>query len=123
MHTDSTLELLSQVTKALGNRMREFQEKTCAVFKTHELERERTARMRRQEKSTTMAKTKPNSQTLGSARQPKIFNLKTYKFHALGDYCNTIRRFGTTDSYSTQTVGFILTPYSSCLIVTFYLSE
>ena len=85
--------------------MREFQGKTCAVFKTRELERERTARMRRQEKNTTTAKSKLNSQTHGSARQLKVFNLKTYKFHALGDYCSTIRRFGTTDSYSTQTVG------------------
>jgi len=28
----------------------------------------------------------------------------TYKYHALGDYVDTIRRFGTTDSYSTQPV-------------------
>ncbi|KAJ3724782.1 hypothetical protein C8R42DRAFT_640705 [Lentinula raphanica] len=32
----------------------------------------------------------------------KLFNLNTYKFHALGDYPWTIRTFGTTDSYSTQ---------------------
>jgi len=105
MHTDPTLELLSQVTTALGNRMREFQKKTCAVFKTRELEREHAARMRRRERNMAAAKTKPNSQTHSSARQPKEFNLKTYKFHALGDYCSTIRRFGTTDSYSTQPVG------------------
>ena len=105
MHTDSTLELLSQVTIALGNRMRKFQAKTCAAFKTRELERERVAQMRRQEKKSATAKTKPNSQTHSSARQPREFNLKTYKFHALGDYCSTIRRFGTTDSYSTQPVG------------------
>jgi hypothetical protein len=34
----------------------------------------------------------------------KILNLFTYKLHALGDYVQTIRLFGTTDSYSTQTV-------------------
>ncbi|KAJ7617570.1 hypothetical protein B0H17DRAFT_965353, partial [Mycena rosella] len=33
----------------------------------------------------------------------KFLNLLTYKFHALGDYSSTIRLFGTTDSYSTQT--------------------
>ncbi|KAH7918173.1 hypothetical protein BV22DRAFT_1025018, partial [Leucogyrophana mollusca] len=33
----------------------------------------------------------------------KLLNLQTYKYHALGDYPNTIRRFGTTDSYTTQT--------------------
>ncbi|KAF7966317.1 hypothetical protein HWV62_39183, partial [Athelia sp. TMB] len=33
----------------------------------------------------------------------KCFNLWTYKIHALGDYVQTTRRLGTTDSYSTQT--------------------
>lgn len=31
-------------------------------------------------------------------------NLNTYKVHALGDYVETIRRYGTTDSYSTESV-------------------
>jgi hypothetical protein len=133
MHTDVTLELLSQVTISFGTRIRAFQEKTCAGFSTHELEREQAARLRRQDKvkkaaagtnsnaqkgkkataetvsnaqKGTKATTKTNSQPhKSSGRQPKQFNLKTYKYHALGDYCNTIRRFGTTDSYSTQTVG------------------
>lgn len=134
MHTDVTLELLSQVTISFGTRIRAFQEKTCAAFSTHELERERAARVRRQEKikkaaaetnsnaqkgkkataetksnaqKGTEATTKTNSQPRksSSGRQPKQFNLNTYKFHALGDYCSTIRRFGTTDSYSTQAVG------------------
>jgi hypothetical protein len=34
----------------------------------------------------------------------KALNLQTYKFHALGDYVQSIRLFGTTDSYSTQLV-------------------
>jgi hypothetical protein len=38
------------------------------------------------------------------SRQSKTFNLQTYKLHALGDYVSSIRRFGTTDSYSTQPV-------------------
>ncbi|RDB29364.1 hypothetical protein Hypma_014985 [Hypsizygus marmoreus] len=48
------------------------------------------------------------STTATSAPKPpslpkkKIFNLFTYKLHALGDYFRTIRWFGTTDSYSTQ---------------------
>lgn len=32
-------------------------------------------------------------------------NLNTYKVHALGDYVETIRRYGTCDSYTTETVG------------------
>ncbi|KAF7970329.1 hypothetical protein HWV62_24352 [Athelia sp. TMB] len=37
------------------------------------------------------------------ASDKKTFNLWTYKFHALGNYLRAIRRFGTTDSYSSQT--------------------
>ena len=33
----------------------------------------------------------------------------TYKYHALGNYVDNIRRFGTTDSYSTQ-------PVSVCMV-------
>ena len=102
MHTDSTLELLNYATIALGSRMREFQEKTCMAFATRELERERAARMQRHEKNGANAKTDNGKGS--SARRPKRFNLGTYKYHALGDYCDTIRRFGTTDSYSTQPV-------------------
>jgi hypothetical protein len=32
------------------------------------------------------------------------FNLTVYKYHALGDYAKTIRRLGTTDSFSTEPV-------------------
>jgi len=50
MHMEATLELLSQATIAFGNVMCEFQAKTCSAFATHELERERAAQIRRQEK-------------------------------------------------------------------------
>jgi hypothetical protein len=110
MHTDPTLDILSQVTTSLGNRFRMFRDKTCAEFPTKELERERVARARRQEKSkakTTSGSSKSRSQNLGTGgRKPKMLNLSTYKYHALGDYATTIRRFGTTDSYSTQLVSF-----------------
>jgi hypothetical protein len=36
--------------------------------------------------------------------QRKTFNLATYKYHALANYANTIRRYGTTDSYTTERV-------------------
>jgi len=76
------------------------------MYPTRELERERAARVRRHEKRMTEAVPKSTNQKPGSsARHPKQLNLKTYKFHALGDYVQTIRRFGTTDSYSTQPVG------------------
>ena len=102
MHTDTTLALFSRVTTSFGNSLRVFKEKTCKMYTTRELERERATRMRRQEKSTT--KTSMPQKHNSSARKPKQLSLKTYKFHALGDYVQTIRQFGTTDSYSTQHV-------------------
>jgi hypothetical protein len=42
-----------------------------------------------------------------STRRPKMLNLNTYKHHALGDYVATIRKFGTTDSYSTEAVSVL----------------
>lgn len=112
MHTDVTLDIASHVTRSLGNSLRTFEEKTCAAFETRELERERAARQRRQEKSATnMASdarklTPLDSNARSKAQKLKGFNLSTYKYHALGDYVDTIRRFGTTDSYSTQPVSF-----------------
>lgn len=101
MHTDPTLDILSHVTTSLGNSFRLFVEKTCAAFQTRELERERVARQRSQAKTAVQK---------ASLRKPKQLNLKTYKFHSLGDYVETIRRFGTTDSYSTQPVSIHLMP-------------
>ncbi|KAG2046721.1 hypothetical protein BDR06DRAFT_898681 [Suillus hirtellus] len=40
--------------------------------------------------------------TVGSSKRRRHFNFQTYKLHALGDYVNTIRQFGTTDNYSTM---------------------
>ncbi len=37
-------------------------------------------------------------------RLRKLFNMCTYKIHALGHYVAAIARFGTTDNYSTQVV-------------------
>lgn len=51
----------------------------------------------------------PETAEIGSTKTSntkakKKFNLSTYKFHAIPDYPRTIRMFGPTDSYSTQTV-------------------
>ena len=100
MHTDETLALLDKITVCLGRNLRHFQLKTCAAFNTRELKREAERRQRRQPNSTTTA-TAPTSQ---ATRRPKTFNLQTYKLHALGDYSSSIRKFGTTDSYSTEPV-------------------
>jgi hypothetical protein len=126
-HTDSTLEILASTTNYLGLGLRDFKSKTCLNFETQELDREAAARGRRQSKGkAASAEIKSGgvaTQTLGKktskklkgkgaktamqrhiARRRKSLNLKTYKNHSLGDYVSMIRRYGTTDSYSTEPV-------------------
>jgi hypothetical protein len=49
---------------------------------------------------------KPNTEANSTVngRKMKQLNLNTYKYHAMGDVVHTIRRYGTTDSYSTEPV-------------------
>jgi hypothetical protein len=145
MHTDSTLKLLDSVTTLLGRELRRFRDITCKAFVTLELEKEEKARIRQQDrdraKAKSLAPTTDARQALSSAtdldrpdlvgtsstqpvplttkppRKKKQLNMATYKFHALGDYARTIRMFGTTDSYSTQTVSifFGITTGGRCL--------
>lgn len=44
------------------------------------------------------------SASVKARRRRKTLNINTYKFHSYGDYVRTIRRYGTTDSYSTEPV-------------------
>ena len=102
MHTDETLAVLDILTERLGSRLRYFQQKTCAAFDTRELKREVERRPRRESKGQTGNSTA--TPITPKVRRPKTFNLQTYKLHALGDYSSSIRKFGTTDSYSTEPV-------------------
>ena len=117
MHTESTLTLIDSVTEILGRELRRFRATTCSAFSTRELPRERAARTRKASrkqakqasKTSTSAETplaSPETRNLSPPRKRrrKMFNLSTYKTHAIGDYGRTIRMYGPTDSYSTQTV-------------------
>ncbi|KAI4294255.1 hypothetical protein K525DRAFT_274479, partial [Schizophyllum commune Loenen D] len=89
MHTDATLKLLDELTREFGALAREFEQLSAAQFATVETPKEATARARREMNKNTAA-----------AGQPKP---SADDFHSLGDYSSTIRRYGTTDSYTTQT--------------------
>jgi hypothetical protein len=115
MHTDSTLDSFEKTTTSLGQQLRKFASKTCAAFATKETPRELAARHRRTaaKKAKAAGTSAPNEgpvepPPLASAEpltaKQKVYNLFTYKLHALGDYVKNIRMFGTTDSYSTQVV-------------------
>lgn len=101
MHSEITLDILDGLTQTLGQQFRLFKEHTCAAFDTKELERESSKRYRKQTKDGT---------SRSSTRQPIKYSLNTYKHHCLGDYVESIRMYGTTDSYSTEPVSFHLGP-------------
>lgn len=98
LHTSTSIGFLETSTKRLGEILRCFASEVCEQFHTLELPQEETARRRR------MAIANPKGKQKEGRPKPKSLNLSTYKLHALGDYPNTIRRYGTTDNYSTQTV-------------------
>lgn len=113
LHTDITLGIMDRLTTELGQALRDFEEHTCPAYITRELPRETAARQRRQKsKKATSNKSDdvepsagaPDPESEDLKRLKKSLNLHTYKYHSLGDYVETIRRYGTTDSYSSQTV-------------------
>ncbi|KAF8874231.1 hypothetical protein BD779DRAFT_1476607 [Infundibulicybe gibba] len=111
LHTETTLDSLDNSTTRLGSALHQFHKKVCLKFETFDLPSEEAARGRRKAAMATKARkekasgpadttgtTKP-----GSTRKRRYFNFFTYKLHALGDYVRSIRTYGTSDSYSTQT--------------------
>jgi hypothetical protein len=100
MHTDVTLTILDGETTSIGSQLRRFQSETCSAYQGRELTREARARARRDCK-------KGSSAAHAQERRPKTLNLQTYKVHSIGDYVETIKQYGTTDSYSTQIVSFL----------------
>ncbi|KAL5537155.1 hypothetical protein ACEPAF_978 [Sanghuangporus sanghuang] len=107
IHTETTVRLLETCTKELGKQVRLFKKET-SCYNTRELQREVAAHGRRYIAMVGKGKgkAKPQSSKQGEAShgdpKRKILNINTPKFHALGEYAQAIRRFGTTDSYSTQ---------------------
>ena len=115
-HTDSTLSSFEAATTSLGFQIRKFANTTCPQFRTKETPREENARNRRDaakkakqaaDAAASGAPPPAKKKKKASGERFKLFSLKTYKLHALGDYVRSIRLHGTTDSYSTQIVGFL----------------
>lgn len=110
LHTEDTRRIFKGVTTDLGECIRKFESTTCTKFDTKELPKETRARERRAAQS--RQSNKPHSSTSNSTQQKskRIKQLKqdTYKHHALGDYPEMIGEYGTTDSYSTEPVKFLL---------------
>ena len=105
IHSETTLKVLDNVTALLAKSLRHFAQVTCPSFNTVESDHEYNARRRAAEMRTSR-QTGNNMPSGPGGKRPKTFNLTTFKLHSLGDYVDTIKMFGTTDSYSTQIVGF-----------------
>lgn len=103
LHSDLTLDIMDEVTTTLGQEFRNFQQKVCPSFHTKELPREAEVRYRQKQKSGTTAKRQAAKAALTNHIQ-KEYNIQMYKHHSLGDYIKAIRRYGTTDSYSSTVV-------------------
>lgn len=65
---------------------------------------EKQPNLKGKSKAQAKSKPKPNPKSPPTSKHPMKFNLNTYKFHALYDYVDAIRRFGPTGSYSTAVV-------------------
>lgn len=107
LHNDFTVDFLDYTTKLLGSHMRGFAQETSSL-QTKELAKEAQARARKE----------GNANAKGTTtRKLAKFSVFTIKFHFLGDYVSTIRWFGTSDSYSTETVRCLRPPsiIAACL--------
>jgi hypothetical protein len=111
LHTDATLEHMESLTKEFGYLMRQFRDLTCSHFQTVELPRELAARNRQLQCIQARTFNTHDPSTSLSSRKQKTLNLFMPKFHSLGDYVQTIRMFGSTDSFSTQLVRYTLHIY------------
>jgi hypothetical protein len=107
MHTDTTLRMFDTVADALCQALRHFATVICPRFATKELPHEVNACVTHQQaqvKNLTRERKK-----LSKSIKLKHFNMATYKMHCIPDYLDAIQRYGTTDSYSMQTVSPLYT--------------
>lgn len=124
MHTDMSLRLFDDTTATLGYELRRFATVTCSAFATRETQSEYDARKRAEVRRAALsdqsssAPLRSNTLQPVAGRRPRGFNLHTIKLHFLGDYVASVRKTGTTDLYTSQTVSphlwiLCLCPYKS----------
>lgn len=103
LHTDATVTSQYKILVRFGNAMRKFKA-ACDTLLSTETDQEYHKRMNRQVRQKTFQEGGPDRRT----KLEKVFSLNTVKFHDLGDYILTILRLGTTDSYTTAIVCYVL---------------
>ncbi|KAG6809456.1 hypothetical protein H0H92_016160 [Tricholoma furcatifolium] len=108
IHTDWSLNIFRGITKSFTQHIRLFCHQVCPQFATHETPKEADAAARRCAAEIAKKVAKPSDNNglhppPTPARKDKTFNINTPKMHSIVHYPASIQRFGTTDSYSTQT--------------------
>jgi hypothetical protein len=103
LHTEKTLTVFRGLTAAFTKEIQYFANKICPQFNTIETPSESAAGLRAEAARIKKGKT-VNASTRGGKRKAKTFNINTPKFHSIAHYPDAIAMYGTTDSYSTQTV-------------------
>ncbi|KAF7300199.1 hypothetical protein MKEN_01343700 [Mycena kentingensis (nom. inval.)] len=109
IHTASTLRSFQKATTDLGDLSRKFVDVTSDL-ETRELAKESRARARNKERRRARSSTSRGRKDAGadggdedeSSSKARHWNISTYKFHALGDYPQSIIDVGTTDNYNTE---------------------
>ncbi|KIL66688.1 hypothetical protein M378DRAFT_55562, partial [Amanita muscaria Koide BX008] len=108
LHTESTICSLEQSTRRLGFVLRDFKKNVCTHYVTKDLPSEEAARGRRKAALTNNRadnSRNPNqSSHTKTSKHERHFNISTYKLHALADYPAAIRKYGTTDGFTSQVV-------------------
>ncbi|KAK7434388.1 hypothetical protein VKT23_020234 [Stygiomarasmius scandens] len=102
LHSDDSLRMLDERTIELGRSLCSFDDKVCKVYDTKEILKETAARGRQNAKKANEGDRKGKQKATNGEPTCKLFNLCTYKIHALGHYIQFIRLYGTTDNYTTQ---------------------
>ena len=117
-HTETTLDLFEKQARNLGSQLRFFRDEICKQFNTKQLPKEAGKEARARKKASLMPdkiENERNNKGKGKEKEgekkrdkekkgSKELNLNFPNFHSLGHYVESIRRFGTIDSYSTQFV-------------------
>jgi hypothetical protein len=91
---------MSRSLTSLTGQLHKFHRQVCNNYDTTELPKERAAQYRHE-----ALKENRTTDALSSSPKKKSFNMRTYKFHTLGDYVQSIKLFGMTDSFTMQIVG------------------
>jgi len=108
LHTDDTLAFFDTATVVLGQSIQKFSKTICLYYHTTELPHEyavcgRWAAALASQQTVKYGKKKAaDLETTQAEPKLKKLNLETYKYHALGDYPNTIQCMGTSDNFSTD---------------------